>query len=188
MRQPAQPSTLERQRLNGLGSRGWRPFRRSQQPVSGDAYTAALRLLARRELTVAQTRDRLDRKGFDRSQVDAALNRLVEEGALNDTRAALTIAQRNVARRRGPPRVVRELEALGIDRDLARRTVHEVFADLDEQDLIAAALKRRVDGVITSEAIFRRLHAYLTRQGFSSAGAFRALKTRTRRLPDDVEQ
>ena len=187
MRWRVEPSAVGL-RSSGLVSRPWRPFRPSQLPASDDIYTVALRLLARRELTVAQTRERLDRKSFGRSQVEAALSRLLKEGALDDARAASAIARRNAARRRGPSRAVRELEAAGINQDVARRTVREVFANVDEQTLIDAALERKLRGPVTDQAVFRRLHAYLVRQGFSSAGAFHALKGRTHQLPEDFEK
>ena len=58
-----------------------------------DAYAIALTMLSRGELSTAQLRDRLRRKGLAHDQIDRALHRLLSEGALNDRRAAVSYAR-----------------------------------------------------------------------------------------------
>jgi len=133
------------------------------------AYVAGLTLLSRRELAEAQLRARLARRKFDEEDIDAAITRLRRERALDDRRTALACARTEVrVKRRGRARVVRQVEALGIAREVARAAVAEVFADIDETELLEQALDRRLRGSmkLSDPAAFRRVHRYLLAQGF----------------------
>jgi len=133
------------------------------------AYLAALRLLARRELSEAQVRQRLARRQHDCSDIDAAVSRLTVEGSLDDARAAAAIARHETTvSRRGRQRVIRQIEAAGIAPELARRAADDVFADLDPEAQLAAALDRRLRGrsAVADEREHRRLYRYLVAQGF----------------------
>ena len=133
------------------------------------AYVAGLTLLSRRELAEAQLRARLARRKFDEGDIDAAVTRLRRERALDDRRTALACARTEVrVKRRGRARVVRQVEALGIAREVARAAVAEVFADIDETELLEQALDRRLRGSmkLSDPAAFRRVHRYLLAQGF----------------------
>src|SRR6476620_7820652 len=123
------------------------------------AYVAGLTLLARRELAQAQLRARLVKRQFDPDEVDAAVERLRRERALDDRRTALACARTEVRlKHRGRARVARQVEALGIARDIAREAVAEVFAEIDETELLEQALDRRLRGgaALTDPAVFRR--------------------------------
>jgi regulatory protein len=153
-----------------------------------DAYVTALRLLARRELSEAQVRTRLERREFSLAQIDAAVTRLHEERALDDRRTALACARTEAhVKRHGRHRALRAVEALGIERGLARDAVAEVFGELDEDSLIAQALERRVRrGVSIDEAATaRRVHRYLLAQGFDAARVNAAIRNRRSNPPDD---
>jgi len=133
------------------------------------AYVAGLTLLSRRELAEAQLRARLARRKFDEEDIDAAVTRLRRERALDDRRTALACARTEVrVKRRGRARVVRQVEALGIAREVARAAVAEVFADIDETELLEQALDRRLRGSmnLSDPAACRRVHRYLLAQGF----------------------
>ncbi len=145
------------------------------------AYLTGLRLLARRELTTAQLRARLMRRGLEPDDVDAALARLRADGALDDRRAARAYASAAVRiKGRGPLRVRRELDALGLDEDTVRAAVDEAFEDADEATLLDRAIDRRLRGPIRDQGHLRRLHQYLVRLGFGPAAALAALRRRRR--------
>ncbi|HEY3162613.1 MAG TPA: regulatory protein RecX [Vicinamibacterales bacterium] len=154
--------------------------------MSGDgerAYVAGLTLLARRELAEAQLRTRLARRKFDEDEIDAAVTRLRRERALDDRRTALACARTEVRlRHRGRARVVRQIEALGIARDVARDAVAEVFADIDETELLERALDRRLRrGLeLNDAAAVRRVHRYLLGQGFDPDRVAALLRTRAK--------
>jgi regulatory protein len=147
------------------------------------AYAAGLNLLARRELAEAQVRTRLARQQFDDADIDAAVERLRDERALDDRRTALACARTQVrTRHRGRARVVRQIEALGIAREIARDAVGEVFADVDEDALLEQALERRLrQGESLSDlTVLRRVHRYLLGQGFDPARVTDLLRRRSR--------
>ena len=147
------------------------------------AYVAGLTLLARRELAEAQLRQRLARRKFEADDIDAAVARLREERAIDDRRTALACARTELrVKRRGRARVVRQIESLGIARDLAREAVAEVFGEIDERELLEQALDRRLrHGMkLTDPAVFRRLHRYLLGQGFDSERVITLLRQRAK--------
>jgi len=136
-------------------------------------------MLSRRELSTAQVRDRLKKKGFEAADIESAVERLLDSGALDDQRTARALAHMAAhVKLRGPFRTIQELQAHGIDRDLSERTVDEVYGDLDPQLLLERALARRLKGRIETRGELRRLYQYLVRQGFEGAAARSALMAR----------
>ena len=154
-----------------------------------DAYVTGLKLLARRELSEAQVRTRLARREFGPDEIDTAVARLQRERALDDRRTALACARTEAhVKRHGRLRALRTVQALGIDRDLARAAVAEVFGDLDEDALIAQALDRKLrHGPDMDEAaVARRVHRYLLAQGFDAGRVHAAIRSRLKNaLHDD---
>ena len=145
------------------------------------AYTDALKLLARRELSEAQVRQRLARRRHEPDAVDAAIERLRDEKALDDVRVAEAIARSESAlRKRGKLRVRLQIERAGIASATARRVVDEVFADLDADALLDAALAKRLrrGDDIADDRMFNRLYRYLVGQGFDPDRVMALLRTR----------
>ena len=146
------------------------------------AYVEALKMLGRRELSEAQVRQRLTRRGHDRAAIDAAVARLCDERAIDDERVAALIARaQSSTGRRGKLRVLRQIEGAGIASTTARRAVDEVFAGIDDDALLETSLVKRLRGRerIADEAEFRRLYRYLIGQGFDADRIIRALKARS---------
>jgi len=146
------------------------------------AYVAGLKMLGRRELSEAQVRERLARRGHDPDSVDAAVARLLEERAIDDVRVAEAIVRtQSSTRGRGRLRVLREVERAGIAAALARRAVDEVFGGLDPDALLEASLAKRLakGEPVADEAEFRRLYRYLMGQGFEADRIIAALKARS---------
>ena len=145
-----------------------------------DAYVTGLRMLARRELSEAQVRQRLTRKEFQAEEIDAAIERLRNDRALDDRRTALACARTEAhVKRRGRLRVLRQVESLGIDRETAKTAVAEVFADVDEDAAIENAIDRRLRGGTQSD--LRRVQQYLLRQGYAAGQVNAAIRKRAPR-------
>jgi regulatory protein len=145
------------------------------------AYVTAVRLLARRELSEAQVRQRLARKQFDGDAIEAAIARLKEERALDDVRVAEAIARTQTAiKKRGRVRVRQHLQQAGISGSTARQVLDEVFSGLDGEALIGAALDRRLRAgrLIADDQEFARLYRYLLAQGFDADAVREALSRR----------
>jgi regulatory protein len=149
------------------------------------AYIDGLKMLARRELSEAQIRQRLARKQHDAEEIDAAIARLRDERAIDDARVAEAIARTETTiRRRGKIRVRMQIERAGIAKAVARHAIDEVFGAIDDDELMEAALNKRLRGreVIADDREFQRLYRFLIGQGFESDRVLRRLN----RLRRDV--
>ncbi len=145
----------------------------------GGGHDAALRLLAGRDLTTAQLRARLRRRGLPADEVERTLDRLTRAGLLDDARTAAAHARRAVqVKLRGRGRARRELEALGIGPGDADRALAAVFDEVDEATVLERAIAKRVRGPIATRAELRRLHGALVRQGFAPDEVTAALRAR----------
>jgi regulatory protein len=148
-------------------------------------------MIAVRELSEEQVRQRLARRGHRENAIDEAVERLKASQSIDDSRVAGAIARSEATvRKRGRLRVKRRIEAAGIASSIAQRAVDEVFADLDPDALLSAALDKRLRGRehIADEREFQRLYRFLSSQGFESDRILKALKARPRgRHQSDVE-
>jgi regulatory protein len=145
------------------------------------AYLDGLKLLARRELSERQVRQRLARKGHDEAAIEAAVARLREERAIDDARVAEAIARTETAvKRRGKLRVRMQIERAGIAKATAKRAVDDVFDTIDDEALLETSLQKRLRGreTIADDREFQRLYRYLTGQGFDHDRVMRALERR----------
>jgi regulatory protein len=146
-----------------------------------DAYQAAVRMLARRELSEAQVRQRLARKAFAGDEIDEAVERLKAECAIDDARVAGAIARLETSiRKRGLLRVRQRLSAAGISGAVAEAALNEVASQVDQDALLSNALERRLGGRpgIADERERARLYRQLTGQGFESDRVLRLLRAR----------
>src|SRR5262245_13529437 len=133
------------------------------------AYLDGLKLLARRELSEQQVRQRLARRGHADDAIDAAVARLRAERAIDDARTAEAIARTETAvRRRGKLRVRLQIERAGIEKTIAGRATDDVFSNLDADALLDASLAKRLRGrdTIADDRERQRLYRYLVGQGF----------------------
>jgi regulatory protein len=147
-------------------------------------YGLALKWLASRELSGFQVRQRLQARQVPPDIIHDVLERLRRGGALDDRRTARACARTHVVvKRHGRNRVLRQLESIGIDRHLARRTVNEVFEEIDERALMEHALTARIGRrgrTISNPSEYRRLFAFLIRQGFEASAVSELLRARAR--------
>lgn len=143
------------------------------------AYTDGLKLLGRRELSVAGLRSRLLDREYSPEETDDAIARLIETGALDDRRVAAAYARTaSKVKGRGRLRVTRELQAMGIPRDVIADAVAEVFGDLDERAMIQRAIEKKLRGGRKPATLQERarLYQFLMRQGFTPAAVAAALR------------
>jgi regulatory protein len=150
------------------------------------AYFRALRWLTARELSEAQVRSRLAEKGYTDTAITPAVARLLQERTLDDSRAATAVARTEArVRRHGPHRVMGKLMAMGIDRDLAKDIVRDLFGEEDEAALVEKALETRLRGNperLNDPRERRKILAYLVRQGFSASAASTAIRNKSKRV------
>src|SRR5688500_17129641 len=135
------------------------------------AYLSALRMLAARELSEAQIRQRLTRRQSAADEIEAAIARLNASHSIDDASVAVALARAaSSLSKRGRLRVKRRIEVAGIASAIAQRAVDETFADIDGDALLAAALDKRLRGRtdIADDREFQRLYRFLSTQGFES--------------------
>ena len=146
------------------------------------ARVVALRMLARRELSESQIRQRLARRGYDEAEIDTAVDRLKSDRAIDDVRTAGAIARNETSvKRRGRLRVAQALARAGIGRAAARAALDATFEELDDEALLNAALDKRLKNrPIADDREFQRLYRYLSAQGFESDKILGLLTARRR--------
>lgn len=141
------------------------------------AVRHAMNLVARKPRSESEIKRVLlgHEAAFDVTEVDAAMARLRDLGALDDSRWASTYVAQPRAAGRGAKLLRRELGQRGVQSA-------DVTAALDGRDeaaeALAAALKRvRSLRGLAPEAARRRLHDFLRRRGFDDSVARRAMET-----------
>jgi regulatory protein len=149
--------------------------------AAGDrsAYLDALHLLARRELSTRQLRDRLIHREHDRAEIDRAIEHLLESRALDDDRVARAYVRTALkVKGRGRLRIQRELQEMGIEKDVAAEALAEGFGDVDERALVRTALQKKLRGKtkLDTTAEYARVYQFMMRQGFSPAVVTAALR------------
>ncbi len=142
------------------------------------ARIKALGIVARREISSAMLRSKLEESGFGPEAAQYAVDKLIEAGLVDDERCARMMAEdiyhlRRLARRR----CAYELTAKGIERGLAESVAAELEPDPQETiyDLLTGKLARDMD----TEAGIRRSTNTLIRYGFEPSD-IRAVLARLR--------
>ena len=144
-----------------------------------DAYLTALRMLARREYSEHQIRERLTAREFEADEIGEAVARLTEQRSLDDRRVAGAMARLELlVRRHGRLRAERTMKEAGLSPALIREAIDATLADTDADELVAAALARRLrhGQAIEDDKHFQRLYRFLIGQGFGTGQALAALK------------
>ena len=135
------------------------------------AHRAAVRAVARRAHARFDLRRRLLQKQHPPAAVDAALARLSDVGLLDDVRFAKDYALAKAPRGRGPSRLVRDLQAQGVDRRTAEDAVRTSLAaeGVDPAEAVRALAEKRAKQLAGLPPVVRkrRLVAFLVRRGFT---------------------
>ena len=156
-----------------------------------DARALALGWLALRELSRAQVRQRLARRGVEAAVIDSIVDDLVAIGALDEARLARAAARlETTIKGRGPARTRARLKALGLPAATVDAAVEATLEDVDLDALLDRALEKRLRGLPPGRlapAATRRIVGALVRQGFAPGPVFARLRKRGADVPDDIE-
>jgi regulatory protein len=149
------------------------------------AFARALRILARRDHSMAELDRKLRTGGVPEDVVARVLARLTASGYLDDRRFAEQWAGSAVRNGRGyGPRLRQELTRRGVSREIVDEVVAAIAMEYGEKEALAQIVARRFAGFDPKAASDRdkgRLFAYLQRRGFSTAAIFDFM----RRNPED---
>jgi regulatory protein len=140
------------------------------------ALRAGLRHLERRGHAARELARKLARKGHSDVAIEAALDRLLTLGLLDDAAFARQYATARAGRGRSPARIRRDLQALGVDRTISAEAVAEMVADETVPDPIERTLaqaERRAAAMASLPRVTRqrRLLAFFARRGWGGAEA-----------------
>ena len=139
---------------------------RSPRESADACYQAGLSLLGYRARTEAEMRQRLSRKGFGETEIEATVTRLKASGLIDDAAFAKAWSDNRTS---GSPRsayiIKRELKPKGIDTD----TADEAVASIDDSEAAVRAARPRLKRLqsLPPEEARRKLADFLRRRGFN---------------------
>ena len=148
----------------------------SESPAATEAAAAtqkALSLLARCEQCRSGLERKLLQKGFSKGTVEGVLDALEEKGFLSDQRFARAwLNSRRIGHLEGRTRLLAELAARGIAKDVAKKAVDDFFEEFDEDEICARAVKKFLAQGKSGD----KLVSAMTRAGFSFKMSQKAIK------------
>ena len=148
--------------------------------MADEAFERALAALAAKERTAAEIAAWLAERGYAPERVAAAVDRLIEAGALDDERFARRFAEdKRDLRGWGPDRIREALAARGLDPALVEGAL--ATDGHDEQLERALTLLERRGEAPCDEASRARALAYLARRGYELELAYEAVRACERR-------
>ena len=146
--------------------------------LPGAAYRAAAVLLAARDRTRAELSRLLAARGIAQADAKVALDRLSEQGYLDDRRFANIWARRRLQKKpMGPHRLRQELEAKGVEEHLVREVLRDIYEEGEE-----AAARRAMAGKLSrlshlpTPSRTGQVARFLQRRGFSTEVIWRLLR------------
>ena len=143
-----------------------------------------MRILHYRFNSEAELRRKLRGKDFEKDVIEATIERLRKEKWLDDERFAGAFARTRALKKVGRKRILRELQAAGVENETATQAVAENVDAERELDGLRALCARRArqlvrrhgaDYLATSEGR-NKLTVYLLNQGYDAALVSQAVK------------
>ncbi len=139
----------------------------AEAPAAREAAAAtqkALALLARCEQCRSGLERKLLQKGFSKGTVEGVLDALEERGLLDDQRFARAwLNSRRIGHYEGRIRLLAELAARGISKEVSKKAVDDFFEEFNEGEICARAAKKFLSRGYQGD----KLMAAMTRAGFS---------------------
>ncbi len=148
----------------------------TESPAATEAAAAtqkALALLARCEQCRAGLERKLLQKGFSKPTVDGVLDALEERDFLSDKRFARAwLNSRRIGHYEGRSRLLSELAARGIGKEISKEAVDAFFEEFDEEEICRKAAQKFLAQGKSGD----KLMAAMQRAGFSWKMASAALR------------
>jgi len=164
----------------------------SDFPPSQDSekslYTLALKLLARRPLSVHEIKTRLCEHSSSPSAISAIIEKLESNGYLNDRQYIEMFLHSRARKAEGYSRIAMELRKRGLQPEL----IHEALAELYPAELegraLTQALEKKARTILPpmDEKKTSRLYNHLLRKGFRAGDILREIRARFGRLDDPL--
>lgn len=141
-------------------------------PTAEQLYQKCLALLARREHSQTELKQKLLRKygAQIKELIPAVLQRLVEANYQSDQRFAQTYIYSRTQRGFGPNRIKLELQQKGVSRDLIANALAETSLKDHEHQQIERAWRKKFNAPATSAKERYQQQNHLAMKGFSQCG------------------
>jgi regulatory protein len=148
-------------------------------------YDRALNMLAFRARSSAELARALVRKGEEKPHVDRAIERLKEQGLLDDAAFAESFTRAKVlGAKKSRRRVQQELAKKGVARDVTDAAIDVVFEEegVDQRAIVEEVARKKMRSLHGLEPAVqrRRLYGFLARRGYNSDDIRRVLELLTR--------
>lgn len=142
-----------------------------QERLRLHAYDRALNMLAFRARSSSELARSLQRKGEERPHVDWALERLKEQGLLDDAAFARSFARSKVVDgKQSRRRVQQDLARKGVARSLSDEAIDTVIEEeaVDQRAIVEDAARKKLRSLSGLEPAVqrRRLYGFLARRGY----------------------
>jgi regulatory protein len=136
------------------------------------AYDRALNMLAFRARSSSELARSLQRKGEERPHVDWAVERLKEQGLIDDAAFARSFARSKVVDgKQSRRRVQQDLARKGVSRSLSDEAIDTVFEEeaVDQRAIVEEAARKKLRSLAGLEPAVqrRRLYGFLARRGYA---------------------
>jgi regulatory protein len=130
-----------------------------------DALARAVGLLARREHSARELRRKLEHRGIEADEAEAALMRLAGQGLQDDGRFAEMLVRTRIGAGHGPQRIRAELETHGLDEAAIARGFAENHPDWPTEARRVVQRRFRPDE-LADPVRRRKAIEFLLRRGF----------------------
>jgi regulatory protein len=157
----------------------------SRREPAATARSTAIALLARKDYSAAELRQKLLDKEHADDEVSTTMDALAQEGLVDDRKLAGAFVRTAIrVKGRGRLRIQHELEARGVDRAIIAEALGGE-ATADEAEAIEKVLTKKRWPAQPSPIERRKMFEHLLRRGFPPDAVARAL--RNRRLEAEPE-
>jgi regulatory protein len=146
------------------------------QDAARQAYNAAVRLLARRDHSIAELTRKLLAREHGQAAITSAIEALIDANYVNDARFAELFAEQRMQQGHGPLSIRSKLVERGVDSPLIEQTIRSLRVDWAEHARSVIAGRFSADEVAsTDQRATARIARFMHSRGFSPGDALRAL-------------
>lgn len=153
------------------------------------ARDSALRYLSYRPRSKKEVIDKLSEKGYNESTIAKVIEDLIKAGLIDDLEFSRMWARDRLKNRpKGRRLIAQELWQKGVADEISRRAIEEVFRDVDEGEIAATLLERRLRRYRDLDQVRakRRMFEFLLRRGFDRETIGKVVAEAWRKLEDEV--
>jgi len=141
------------------------------------AYSAALRMLTRREHCEAEVRNKLQQRGFDEIASECAIEELKNYGYLSESRYAEAFLRYRMQRGEAPWMAAVKAGQRGVDETALQAALEEAEASFDATGACRELLQRRDPGRLrrNDKRVWQRHARFLRNRGYNAATILQVL-------------